>query len=445
MLKVGIAKLDVTPPVGSRMAGFAGRVFPSLAVHDPLWARAVIFDDGKQRVGLVQMDLIAVSETTASKVREGAAKSAGVVPSGLMLSGTHTHSGPTFWDDGTFTEGEKAYWAELPDRLIGLVNEAAANLAPAKVGAASGWSAIGINRREVVPGNLVVLGRNHFGKFDTELGLIRIDRADGSPLAGVMNYACHAVCLMADNYLTSADYPGYAAHYFEQRVPGALGVFLQGACGNVNPREAAVHHGYASGSSFNIAARAGEDIAEEAARVWRKAQPTDAVDFRFANRRIQIPTNRPRALKAAEAALADAEKSAGQPRGEKTPYMTWYSLPNPERARKRVEDLKAQGNAPVECEIQAISLGPVTFVAWPGEIFCDFGMEVKQNSPLKPTYTVGYANGSIGYVPTPEAFKEGGYEAETAAHLADNAGLVLVEETMKLLASLKSQPTPTRE
>ena len=111
MLKVGIAKLDVTPPVGARMAGFAGRVFPSLAVHDPLWARAVIFDDGKQRIGLVQMDLIGVWETTAAKVREGAAKSAGVVPSGLMLSGTHTHSGPTFWDDGTFTEGEKAYWA----------------------------------------------------------------------------------------------------------------------------------------------------------------------------------------------------------------------------------------------------------------------------------------------------------------------------------------------
>src|SRR5574340_68768 len=174
MLKVGIAKLDVTPPVGSRMAGFAGRVFPSLAVHDPLWARAVIFDDGKQRVGLVQMDLIGVSETTAAKVREGAAKSANVVPSGLMLSGTHTHSGPTFWDDGTFTEAEKSYWAGLPDRLIGLVNEAAASLTPAKLGAASGWSAIGINRREVVPGNLVVLGRNHFGKFDTELGLVRI-------------------------------------------------------------------------------------------------------------------------------------------------------------------------------------------------------------------------------------------------------------------------------
>ena len=437
MLKAGVAKTDVTPPVGSRMAGFAGRVFPSLAVHDPLWARAVVLDDGERRVGLVVMDLIGVSESTVSKVREAAASSAGIAPQGLMLSGTHTHSGPTFWDDGAFTEQEQGYWASLPDRLAGVVKEAAANLKPAKMGATSGWSAIGINRREVVPGNLVVLGRNHFGKFDTELGLVRIDDKDGTPLAGLMNYACHAVCLMADNYLTSADYPGYAVNYFEQRVPGAMGLFFQGACGNVNPREAAVHHGYASGSSFNIAARAGEDVAREAARVWKKAEPMDQARISYANRRIALPTNRQRAIKQAEEALKSAERAAGEPRQERSPYMTWYSPPNPERARKRVEDLKKQGDAPVECEIQTIKVGSITFLSWPGEIFCDFGMEVKHNSPFHPTYVVGYANGSIGYVPTPETFQEGGYEAETAAHLADSAGLVLVEESMKLLNSLK--------
>jgi hypothetical protein len=445
MLKAGVAKIDVTPPLGTRMAGFAGRVFPSLAVHDPLWARAIIFDDGKRRVGLVGMDLIGISESVVSQVREGAKKSAGITPEGLLLAGTHTHSGPTFWDDGTFADQEKAYWAGLPDRLTGLVNEAASNLVPVKVGAASGWSAIGINRREVVPGDLVVLGRNHFGRFDTEVGLVRIEKEDGTPLAGLMNYACHAVCLMADNYLTSADYPGYAVHGFEQRVPGAMGIFFQGACGNVNPREAAVHHGYQSGGGFNIASHAGEDVAREAARVWQKAEPTSSFDVRFANKRIGLPRNPERALKAAEEGLKSAERAASEPREPKNPYMGWYTVPNPERARKRVEDLKKQGSAPVDCEIQAISLGPVTFVAWPGEIFCDFGMEVKHNSPFHPTYTLGYANGSIGYVPTPEAFKEGGYEADTASHLADNAGLVLVDETMKLLRELKDRPARAKK
>ena len=121
--------------------------------------------------------------------------------------------------------------------------------------AASGWSAIGINRREVTPDGRVILGRNHFGRFDPEVGVVRVERADGTPLAAMVNYACHAVCLMADNYLLSADYPGYAMHALEERLPGAMGLFFQGACGNVNPREAAVNHGFASGGSFSIAAR----------------------------------------------------------------------------------------------------------------------------------------------------------------------------------------------
>jgi len=436
MLKAGVAKLDITPPVGVRMSGFAGRVFPSLAVHDPLWARALVLDDGERRAGLVALDLIGISEKAVAQVREAASSSAGIPREGLLLAGTHTHSGPSFWDDGTFTDQERGYWEELPAKLAAVVAEGASALAPARLGAASGWSAIGINRREVVPGNKVVLGRNHFGKFDTELGVVRIDREDGKPLACVMNYACHAVCLMQDNYLTSADYPGYAVHFVEQRLGGGMGLFFNGACGNVNPREAAVSHGVASGGSFMIAQRAGGDVAREAARVWQKIVTSDQAPLSFARREIELPTNRQRAIAAAEQALKEAERAAAGPQEERSPYMTWYAPPNPERIRKRIARMREEGDSPLRCEIQVIKVGRVALLGWPGEIFCDFGMEVKQRSAFHPTYTIGYANGSIGYVPTPEAFEEGGYEADTAAHLADNAGLVLVRETLSLLNTL---------
>jgi hypothetical protein len=437
MLKAGVAKLDITPPVGARMSGFAGRVFPSLAVHDPLWARALVFDDGKQRAGLVALDLIGISEKAVAEVREAAAKSAGIPKEGLLLAGTHTHSGPTFWDDGSFTDQERDYWDALPAKLAEVVAQAAGNLAPARIGAASGWTAVGINRREVVPGNRVVLGRNHFGRFDPEVGVVRVEGADGRPIACLMNYACHAVCLMMDNYLTSADYPGFAVDSVEHRIgKGVTGLFFNGACGNINPREAGVGHGLAAGGSFLIAQRAGTEVAREAARAWAKAALHEDATISLAQQRIALPTNRQRALKRAEEALAEAERAAAGPQEERTPYMTWYAPPNPEAARRRVARLKEEGDAPVECEIQAIRVGPVAFVAWPGEVFCEFGMEVKENSPFRPTYVIGYANGSIGYVPTPEAFQEGGYEPETAAHLADNAGLVLVDETMGLVAKL---------
>ena len=434
MLRAGVAKVEVTPPVGVRMSGFAGRAFPSMAVHDPLCARALVLDDGRRRAALVTMDLIGISEKAVAKVREEAASSAGIAQDGLLLAGTHTHSGPTFWDDGTFTAQERGYWDELPGRLAAVLKEAADSLTPARLGWASGWSAVGINRRETVPGGLVTLGRDHFGRFDPELGLIRVDRADGAPLAGLMNYACHAVCLVADNYLLSADYPGFAAYRFERAIGGGvMGLFFNGACGNINPREAAVGHGVASGGSFTIAQRAGEHLAREAARVWKQAEPREDIALSFARKQVALPTNRARAIKAAEEGLQQAEQRAAYPHEELSPYVTWYDPPNPERARKRLERLKAEGDAPVKCEIQAIVAGPVAFVGWPGEIFCELGMMVKEASPFRPTYTIGYANGSIGYVPTPEAFPQGGYEVGVAAHLADNAGLVLVQETLGLL------------
>ncbi len=438
MLKAGVAKVDVTPPVGARMAGFAGRVFPALAVHDPLWAKAIVFDNGHSRVAMVGMDLIGISEKSVAAVREQVATSAGLVPEAVMISGSHTHSGPAFYDEDRFAELEEAYWAALPEKLASAVAEAAGSLAPVRVGVASGWSAIGINRREVTPEGNVILGRSHFGRFDPEVGVVRVERTDGTPLAAMVNYACHAVCLMADNYLISADYPGFAMHAIEESLPGAMGIFFQGACGNVNPREAAVDHGLMSGGGFAIAAHAGEALAREAVLTWQKAVPGEAAEVKSTSRRISLPTNRARALKNAEAALERAQGVTGRPVPECSPYLTWYDPPSVERAQKRVEHLTAQGEAPVECEIQALTVGPVSFVAWPGEVFCEFGQEVKQRAPLGPTYTIGYANGSIGYVPVPEAFEEGGYEAEVAAHLADDAGLVLVEQSLSLMEFLRT-------
>ncbi len=437
MLRAGVAKLDITPPVGTRMAGWDERVFPSLAVHDPLWARAIVFDNGETRVGVVAADLLGVSADAVDAVRNAVA-SLGIAPQSLLVAATHTHSGPVFWADDRITEDERAYWAALPERLTAVLKEAVAALAPARVGAASGWSAIGINRREVALDGTVVLGRNHFGPFDPEVGVVRIDHASGEPMACLMTYACHGVCLSGDNYLTTADFPGFAVHALEERVPGATGIFLNGACGNVNPREASVGHGYASGGSFMIAERAGAALAREAVRVWQKAAPGEDSGVAYASRVVALPTNRARAIRRAEEALRGAERAASRPPGQWHPYLIWYDTPNPEGMRRWLQALKDQGDAPVECEVQAIRVGPVALLGWPGEVFCDLGMEVKQRSPFRPTHTIGYANGWIGYVPTPEAFEEGGYEADSAAHLADNAGLVLVEQSLDLLNSMKA-------
>lgn len=435
MLKAGAAKVEITPPVGVRMAGFAGRAFPSLAVHDPLWARALVLDDGETRVGLVAMDVIGVSADMMAEVRSRARSAAGIAPDGLLIAGTHTHSGPRGLEEDA-TDQEREYWAELPEKIGSAVSDAAAKLAPARVGGGRGRSAAGINRREHVPGGRIELGDNHFGAFDPEVAVLRVEANDGTPLAAVMNYACHAVCLTFDNYLLSADYPGYAVHSIEQEIGGdAVGVFFNGACGNVNPREAAKNHGRARGGGFFIAERAGSEIARQAARAWADIAVVGERPISAARKEVALPTNRQRAVTAAEEALKRAEEAAARGGHDWSPYVSWYDPPDPKRARKRVEELKSAEDEPVRCEVQAIRVGPLLFAGWPGEIFCEFGMELKQRAEAEQTYVIGYANGSIGYVPTREAYSEGGYEVQSALHLADEAGEVLLEETVALAAS----------
>jgi len=439
MLKAGVAKIDITPPVGSQMAGFEGRAFGALAVHDPLWARALVLDDGERRVALVALDICEVSEELVAGVRSAASSSSGVAADGLLIAATHTHSGPRdTGDEGS--EDERSYWSALQSKLADVVEQAAASLEPARIGTASGWSAVGMNRRQRMRDGGVWLGRNPLGPFDTQIGVVRVDRADGTPLAGALNYACHALCLADHNYLLSADYPGYAVHFLEELLGGgATGIFLNGACGDVDPREYWEGYGFASSSGFPQAERSGRDLATRAMRVWDDAEMTDDVTLRVGRRQVHLPTDPERAIAAAEEALARTEKAATEPRRAWSPYVTWQVEPHPERAARRLQRIRETGDTPVTGEIQALSAGPVTLVGWPGEVFCELGMAVKARSPFPGTYVVGYANGSIGYVPTPEEFRLGGYEVDCAIHLDDRAGCVLVEQTLSLLDELHSR------
>jgi neutral ceramidase len=433
MLKAGVAKTDITPPAGIEMEGFEGRAFRAFGAHDPLQATALVLDDGARRVALVALDICEVNEEQVAAVRQAVADSAGIPPEGLLLAASHTHSGPkNTLEDGT--EDEREYWASLPRKVVAAVDGAAGSLEPARFGAATGWSALGINRRERLARGGVWLGRNHFGPFDTDLGVVRIERSDGSPLAGLMNYACHALCLWHDNYLVSADFPGYAVHFFQEGIGGgAKALFLNGACGDIHPRECWISHGQFSGGGFALAERAGRDLAVNALKAWRRTETTDNVTLNARTVRIALPTHRERAAKAREEALRRAETAAARRPGEWSPYVTWQDTPDPHWARERLDTLTKAFEGPVHCEIQAITIGPLAFLGWPGEMFSELGQAVKRDSPYLPTYIVGYANGSIGYVPTPEEFPLGGYEVDCAIHLADDAGVVLVKESLALL------------
>jgi len=216
-LKAGVARVDVTPPVGIHLGGFAGRIGPSQGVHDPLYAKALALSDGDETAILVVADILSLPRDLVEGVRASIQGITGVGKGGVMVAATHTHSGPETigikagLDDPYIS----AYLKVLEKYLSGVAYMAWRNMAEARIGGGRGDAVIGFNRRK------------RENSIDSEVGVIRVDDNEGNPLAVVVNYPCHAVVLGPENLLISADYPGYVNAVLERiKGPGFTSMFI---------------------------------------------------------------------------------------------------------------------------------------------------------------------------------------------------------------------------
>lgn len=192
-LYAGVGRANLTPAIGAWLVGFRGRASGCTAIHDDLYATALVLASGDEKIAIVSCDLIAVHPQVVAEVRELVRSTTGIPARNVMLCCSHTHSGPP----GYAAEGsraiDRAYAAYLPFRLAGAVRLANDNLRPARLGHGSGEAAIATNRRQVIGEGRTILGTNPDGPLDREVGLLRIDSAGGDPLATLLNYACHPV------------------------------------------------------------------------------------------------------------------------------------------------------------------------------------------------------------------------------------------------------------
>jgi hypothetical protein len=338
---------------------------------------------------------------------------------------------------------------------------------PARLGASKGSAPLGINRREKLADGRVVIGENPAGAVDHEVGVVRIDDLAGRPIATIMCAAAHTVVLGPKTPLLSPDYVGPAREIVE-RATGALSLFFQGAAGNVNPR---CGIGAGGAEQFDDLNRLGAMLGGEVLKTWaairthnrhgprRIVQSVAAVSvwdyeplaeasiehFSLATRRLTLALAPLPDRKSAEQTLArhrgqlaDA-KASGAARGtihvfEKLVYWAEMVL--------RTIDA---GQDPVtrNLDFWALRVNDIGIVAVSGEPFAELGLEVKRRSPLAHTLFLGYSNGCVGYLPTPEAFSEGGMEVHESyqnymlpAPLTTEWGPAVVNASLELLNSL---------
>lgn len=434
-LTAGAAQVDVTPPVGCPMAGYYA-LRGAEGTHDPLWAKAIVFEKDGTRVALVGLDLIATTFGMVNEARKLIEEQTGIPGKHVMISATHSHTGPVLSDgkprDAAFGGSNKIaveYMAELPKKIADAVKKADAARKPAVVKHGIGKEdGLAFNRRFHMadgsvgwnPGKRNPKIVRPAGPTDPAVPVVSVETADGKPLAVYVNFAMHLDTVGGLYY--SADYPFTVSEAIAKaKGDGVVTLFSIGTAGDINHinvSSAAAQKGHVE------AARIGTRLAGEVLRTWEKLEPAAVDTIRVSHEMIDLPL-----ADVTEADYAAAKLVVEQVKKEAKPAPKFLDQVQAFKAM----DVTNRLGKPLAAEVQVISLGgDVAFVSLPGEIFVQLGLDIKFASPFKNTIIAELANGSIGYVPNRVAYPQGNYEV-ISARCAVGSGEKLVDSAVKQL------------
>jgi len=427
--KAGGGVTVITPPLGSSLAGsFTDR--KAVDVHDDLTAKAVVLERGDRRVALVVCDLICAPRRPLDDAKRLIQERCAIAPDHVMISCTHTHTGPatTGLLGAPPVEG---YWDFAVPRIADAVQIACRRLRPAEIGFGAGSEPRCVfNRRfrmkdgsvRMNPGRLNPDIVEPAGPTDPEVGVLCIREAGTRRiLAVVANYALHYVG-GGDERAVSADYFGCFGRALQHILGGRfVAIMANGCCGDVNNIN--VGEKPPALPPYEQMERVARVLAAEVARVVHFMSFSDDGPLEVANAFVTAGVRRPSPEQLAE----DRRRIEAD------------DFPNERERLYARERLLVAGEPPeIAAQVQAMRLGDLALVAWPGEMFCRLGLDLKARSPAPTTLVVELANDYIGYVPTRRAFEEGGYETWLArsAKVAAGTGEAMVECGAGLLARL---------
>ncbi len=396
-LEAGAARLEITPGKADAlpMSGYAARKEGHKGIHDALYVRAIVLSAGPARAAIVTGDLIGFSHGFWDTVSERIATQAKIPRENIMIAGTHTHSAPSPGTyEGAIDSGspQGRYIRRVQDTMVEAVLEALGKMQPARIGAANGRANVNVNRRAIAADGSLWLGINPDGPADKTVAVVKIETAAGAPLAIFANYAVHGTGMGQDNYLISADVPGAASRYVEKRFKDELvAVWTSGAAGDLCP----IYD--RNPSRFNgidaIGRILGEEILGAAARI--KTSPRASI--RAAQKVVTCP----------------GQKLIPGPRG---------------RSDGRFEDAE-----PVPIRLSLLRVNDIAITGVSGEVLTMVGQRLKRESRLPNTLMVTHCNGSSGYLPDDEAYKQLSYEIYTTRVKAGCAEDAIVNGLLEMM------------
>ncbi len=412
VFKASVVKVDITPDEPKMLLGYAAR--KSTGINDRIYHRIVAMDDGVKQFFLVSTDICVMSPSEYDHVAEILQKDLGIDPENFWWTLTHTHSAPevgvpglpeVFMGDRYKHDVDTAYTSMVEQSLIKGITEARSKLVKAKLGVGWGFSLANINRRAIDVDGKSSLGLNPEGAVDRKIGLIRLDKEDGSPLALIANYAIHGTVLGPAQTEISGDAPGIVSEYVEQKLGVPL-LFINGAAGNLAPIYS-VYPNPKAGHLSQFRVLLGDKILSA-----NKEIVSVRSDVKLFTGSLIIETPR-------------------------KPNLSWP------KDLARYSQTSANGDHMVLLPARFLKINEdVAIWSLPVELFCEISNEIRDRSPFPFTFFFGYTNGWLGYLPTEKEWKHGGYEIETVSPYTPVVEKHVKEAVIGYLeGEMKSAPT----
>ena len=455
-LQGAMSVVNITPPVGCRLAGHFYEVL-STGIHDSLWAKSMVLEQGDQKFAFVFCDLIGLTSQISDSARKIASDQTGIPVKNIMISAAHSHTGPLFYgfqhnyfhgqaleERGHDPHEKIDYPKFLVKQIIKAIILANGNLQPVDLQKAQAIeSQLSFNRRYYMKKGPVLFNPGPLnpeilapaGPIDSTISILLMSSNNFSNyIGGLTVFAMHADCIGGTEI--SADYP----FYLEQTLKSKFGqdyisAFGLGTCGDINDINVKKDQPiYSEENTKNIGEKLGKDVISN----LKLMKPVSHPSLGMVSKKILLPLQIPskEQIDSARELINNLYKvrntgaylkNAG---GESGDFLNRVKMSK----YLSLEDRKVS----VPVEVQAFRIDSSTvIVGLPGELFVELGLSIKKRSPFKNTIVMTVCNDKTSYIPTKKAYAEGSYEV-TNSILKPGSGEMLVETALGLLNELKT-------
>jgi neutral ceramidase len=431
-LRAGTYTKNITPPIGITLEGSLGEIIAERIVDD-LYVNAVVIDDNTKEIAIVSADIHSIPNAVYKDMAARIKKEAAIDEDNILIAATHTHCSPCLdggplnthvvWDD---------YVEQFKKSVVTAVCMAKKSKQTVRIGAGKGNNPDHVfNRRLKKPDGSIAMNwlKSEFladciddGVVDPELLVIKIADAEGNPKAFIVNYSLHNNA--CGGPIISSDLSGHMCRVLKKVYGEDVCVlFIPGAIGNINW----INYKEDRRKIPNLYKLIGTGIAGTVLEIDSVMKYQEVLNIDVLHKKLQIP-DRP---------YCEYDTHVDTTFGEANSDNHFFKV------FRRGKEILGHSLPMNDVDIQTIKLGDeIAIVASPTQMFVEFGLEIKACSPFKYTLFAGMSNGNMGYVPTEQAFKEGGYEVRKLpinSHLDISAGKRIVDASIELLNEIRRE------